>query len=108
MANLTAEAAAMDAAARREGLLTGLFGASVVALFYFVADIMRGHPLMTPSVLGQEFVLHTPVTTTPETLAVLLYTAFHLLAFFAFGLFLAALVRGAETSALSSRSPARL
>ncbi len=101
MTDLTAEESARDRAARREGVITGLWGASAVALFYFVVDLLRGHPLMTPSVLGQAFIMRTPITTTPETAAVLLYTAFHLLAFIAFGLFLAALVRGAESSALA-------
>lgn len=91
-----------DAALRREGVITGLLGAAVVALFYLLVDILRGHPLMTPSVLGQAFVLHQPVTpATTDTMAILVYTAFHIIAFVAFGLMLAALARTSETSSLA-------
>ena len=40
----------------REGALTGVIGASVVALWFFVIDVMAGHPLATPNVLGEVFV----------------------------------------------------
>jgi len=91
-----------DAAMRREGILTGLFGAGVVALFYLIVDVARGRALITPSVLGQAFILHTPVTPTAvDASAVLAYTAFHIVAFIAFGLLLAALVRSSESSSLS-------
>jgi hypothetical protein len=87
--------------ARSEGVIAGLIGAAVVALFYFVIDLIRGHPLMTPSVLGEVFLLRTPLTTTPDLAAVILYSAFHIIVFIAFGLFLTVLVRAAEESALA-------
>lgn len=91
-----------DAVMRREGIITGLLGATVVALFYLAVDMLRGHPLATPTVLGQAFILHTAVTpTTPDALAVLAYTVFHFGAFVAFGLLLAALVRASEASGLA-------
>jgi hypothetical protein len=40
----------------REGLLTGLLGGMVVALWYLVVDLGRGQLLYTPNVLGQVFV----------------------------------------------------
>ena len=93
---------ARDAAMRREGIITGLLGAAVVALFYLVIDALRGQPLITPSVLGQGFILHTPVTPSAvDPAAVLAYTAFHVGAFIAFGLLLAALVRASESSSLA-------
>ena len=86
----------------RDGIITGLLGAGVVALFYLAVDATRGHPLMTPSVLGQAFVLHQPVTlTSPDTTAVIAYTIFHVLAFVVFGFVLAALVRASEASNLA-------
>lgn len=91
-----------DAAMRREGIITGLLGAAVVALFYLIIDIARHQPLITPSVLGQGFILHVPVA--PEAVdigAVAAYTVFHVGAFVAFGLLLAALVRSSETSSLA-------
>lgn len=91
-----------DAAMRREGIITGLLGAAVVALFYLIVDVLRGRPLMTPSVLGQAFILHTPATpAAPDMTAVVAYTTFHVIAFVAFGLLLAALVRASESSSLA-------
>ncbi len=40
---------------RGEGIVTGLLGAAVVALYYLLIDFVRGQPLMTPSVLGDAF-----------------------------------------------------
>ena len=91
-----------DATMRREGIITGLLGAAVVALFYLVIDLLAGRALMTPSVLGQAFILHTPVTpASVDTGAVVAYTVFHVGAFVAFGLLLAALVRASESSSLA-------
>lgn len=91
-----------EAALRREGIITGMLGAAVVALFYLPIDLVRGQALVTPSVLGQAFILHTPVTpTTVDLAAVLVYTVFHLGAFMAFGLLLAALARASESSSLA-------
>ncbi|HEY4100629.1 MAG TPA: hypothetical protein VGM20_07110 [Gemmatimonadales bacterium] len=90
-----------DARLRREGIITGVLGALVVAVFYFIVDLTRGHPFMTPSVLGEAFILHQPIlVNTPDTAAVIAYTVFHFGAFIAFGLLLAALTRASETSAL--------
>jgi hypothetical protein len=91
-----------DAAARREGVITGLLGAAVVAAFYLAVDVARGRPLMTPTVLGEVFVMRqpTPIATSPDILALGLYTIVHIIAFVAFGLFLTALARRAEESGL--------
>jgi hypothetical protein len=86
----------------REGIITGLLGAGVVALFYLFVDVGRGHPLMTPSVLGQAFILHRPVTAgAADPAAVIIYTFFHLVAFVAFGFLLAVLARASEASSLA-------
>ena len=37
----------------REGLVTGLLGASVVAVWYFLVDSAAGQPFHTPNVLGK-------------------------------------------------------
>lgn len=89
-----------DAAARREGVIVGLLGAAVVAAFYFVVDLARGHALMTPTVLGEVFVMRQadPIATTPDIMAIMLYTLAHIIAFAAFGIFLTALARRAESS----------
>ena len=36
----------------REGIIAGLIGAAVVAVWFFVYDIARGHPFRTPTLLG--------------------------------------------------------
>lgn len=91
-----------DAEMRHEGIVTGMLGAAVVAAFYLLIDIIRGQPLITPSVLGQAFILHTAVTPGAVDIgAVVAYTVFHVGAFMAFGLLLAALVRASESSGLA-------
>ena len=86
---------------RREGLVTGLLGAGVVAAFYFLLDLSRGQPLMTPTVLGDVFVLQQPISNGPDATAIVTYTILHTLAFILFGLALTVLVRLAERSALA-------
>jgi hypothetical protein len=94
--------AAGDESIPRDGIITGLLGAAIVALFYLAVDATRGRPLMTPSVLGQAFILHQPVTlSTPDPAAVLAYTFFHVVAFVAFGFLLAVLTRASEASSLA-------
>ncbi|HPF61080.1 MAG TPA: hypothetical protein PLI93_03380 [Gemmatimonadales bacterium] len=86
-----------------EGVVVGLIGAAVVALFYLGIDLAKGQPLMTPSILGEVFMFRRPeaVTTTADTSAVLLYTVAHLLVFIAFGSLLAWLTRRAELSSVA-------
>lgn len=87
----------------REGIIAGLLGAFVVALFYFGVDLARGIPFLTPSVLGEVVVLRHahPVVTSADFTAVAAYTVIHFLAFIAFGLLLAGLVKRSETSSLA-------
>jgi hypothetical protein len=86
----------------REGLVIGLIGAAVVALFYLGIDLVRGAPLLTPSALGEAFVLRdgTASTDTVNFGAAAVYTAVHLLTFAAFGLLIALLARTGERSSL--------
>jgi len=73
----------------------GFLGASVVALWFLVHDSLRGRPLLTPSVLGQLFLLGNPhpVTTSIDFGAMVMYTVVHFIAFLLFGLLLAVLFR---------------
>jgi len=86
----------------REGIVTGLIGAMVVALFFLGVDLIRAVPGLTPSVLGEVFVLRRPsaVTTSVDMTAALLYTVVHFLTFAGFGLLIVALARKSETSSL--------
>ncbi len=91
-----------NSSAMQEGIFTGLLGAAGVALFYFLLDLISGHPLKTPSVLGQTFLLHeAPTVSVISPAAVIAYTAAHLVAFMLFGVLLAILVRAAERTSLA-------
>ena len=76
-----------------EGLDVGIIGGLAVAVWFLILDIIRGHPLQTPSLLGQVVLFGD---STPETSfvfgAFLLYTAFHFLVFALIGMGLVALV----------------
>ena len=75
----------------QEGLVAGLIGAAIVALWFLAIDTIRGEPLRTPQLLGTAFLGQAgPVA------AVLSYTVVHGLAFMAFGVMSSVLVASAE------------
>ena len=82
-----------------EGLDVGIIGGLAVAIWFLILDTIRGHPLQTPSLLGQVVLWGD---STPETGfvfgAFLLYTAFHFLVFALLGMGLVALVNWSETN----------
>lgn len=83
-----------------EGILTGLVGAIVVAVWYLVVDIGRGKPLFTPNVLGQVFVQRDTLPTdhiVPQAVAE--YSLLHLIVFAILGIGLVWLTH------LASRNP---
>src|SRR6266704_1178186 len=60
----------------REGVVAGLIGAVVVALWFFAIDAVQGEPLRTPKLLGTALLRQSA-----PTAAVLSYTVVHGLAF---------------------------
>ena len=75
-----------------DGVFTGMLGAIAVALWFLVLDVISGHPLQTPALLG--WVLLSGGRTIPEVVAVAplpiaAYTAFHFVAFIVAGIALA-------------------
>jgi hypothetical protein len=83
-----------------EGIVAGLVGAAVVALWYLAHDFAHGMPLRTPTLLGGilfEGLMSVPET--PQPSLVLAYSAVHLAAFALFGIGLAGLF------ALADREP---
>lgn len=80
-----------------DGTWVGLIGATVVAVWFLILDVAAGHPLRTPSVLGQVLLMgrDRPDVATTDFTGVILYTAFHMVVFLAFGFVLAYLVRWA-------------
>lgn len=87
----------------REGAVTGIIGALVVAAWFFVIDVSHGHALATPSVLGQVFVFGsaTPSFTVIDLWAVVAYTIIHLLVFLVIGMTLTSLFHAAMVSPLA-------
>src|SRR5205809_8047993 len=97
-------AAAMAAARRsvlREGVVAGLIGAVVVAVWFLFFDVARGRPFLTPGLIGGAVFrgTSTPVGLEITVANVLGYTVIHGLAFIAFGVVAASLL------ALSEREP---
>jgi hypothetical protein len=82
----------------REGLLVGLIGAGVVALWFLVLDAAMGRLLFTPAALGSVVFLGatTPGAVHVHALTILGYTALHLVAFGVVGVVAAAIFAYAE------------
>jgi uncharacterized membrane protein YgdD (TMEM256/DUF423 family) len=85
----------------KEGLVAGLLGGLLVAVWYLAFDAARGAPLHTPNVLGQVFVGDTmPVVRQIAPQAVLQYSLLHFAFFIVLGVALTALTH------LATRNPA--
>lgn len=78
-----------------EGVVAGLIGAAVVALWFLAIDAIQGEPLRTPKLLGTALLRQSAAIP-----AVLGYTVVHGLAFVAFGVVGALLIAGAERQPL--------
>jgi hypothetical protein len=78
----------------REGLLAGLIGALIVAVWYLVVDLGQGEAFYTSNLLGQVFVRggSGPADAGVSSPAVLQYFLLHFGWFLLFGLGLAALI----------------
>jgi len=83
----------------KEGVAAGLLGAGAVAAVFLVRDLLRGVPLLAPSVLGQVLLQGstTPVTDRAVGGAVMAYSGLHLAVFVLFGILLAWAARLATT-----------
>lgn len=81
----------------RQGIVAGLLGALVVAVWFLIVDSIAGRPLFTPAALGSA-ILHgasaPPVTVSAAT--VLGYTLIHVAAFLLAGVLISGLVTQAE------------
>lgn len=89
----------------REGILAGIIGATAIAAWFAVIDLVSGQPFHTPDILGAGLlsILGKPPMM-PDTTAihVLIYTVFHYVAFALVGILIAVVVHQ------SSRTPAVL
>jgi hypothetical protein len=82
----------------REGSVAGVLGATSVAVWFFLVDVVLRHPFRTPIALGRGFFTLFGQRTNANTdlLVVIGYTVFHYLAFILAGLVVAAIVQWAE------------
>ena len=78
---------------RRDGIVAGLLGATAVAVWFFIVDLIRQRPFFTPIGLGRGLLsVLGPGKDDSAVLLVIGYTIFHYLAFIAVGLFVAMIV----------------
>jgi hypothetical protein len=72
----------------REGVITGVIGAVIVAAWFLVADVIAGHPFHTPALLGAIIFngFSQPSSFAVTTALVLGYTGLHFFAFIMFGI----------------------
>ncbi|MGH7355903.1 MAG: hypothetical protein ACRELS_15150 [Candidatus Rokuibacteriota bacterium] len=82
----------------REGIVAGLIGAAVVAVWFLIFDIARGRAFLTPSLLGSAVFhgAHAPLEPGIHVGPILGYTILHGLAFMAFGVIAATIMVVAE------------
>lgn len=83
-----------------EGVMVGLAGATVVALWFLVVDLINGVPFQTPGSLGSALYLGTrnPGDVVINFTTVGGYTIFHGIIYILVGLVAAALIRAADNS----------
>jgi hypothetical protein len=84
----------------KSGSIAGLIGATCVAGWFFIVDLVNGAPLGTPRVLGHAVLTllrPTPVWASSEVMVVLVYTIVHYAAFILVGILAAIIVRWARS-----------
>lgn len=74
----------------QEGMIAGIIGAAVIAVWFLLLDTIAGRPFYTPTVLGTALFRRGAGLASPETLAVsmemvLMFTWVHGLVFAGFG-----------------------
>ncbi len=72
----------------KDGVIAGLIGALVIAVWFGILDVIAGHPFFTPATLGRALLsFFGDVTPDQGTVSfVLVYTVFHFSAFMVVGL----------------------
>jgi len=72
----------------REGVVSGLIGGVIIAVWFLIYDLARGHPFHTPALLGAIVfnAMHQPGSVAVTTAIVLGYTVLHFFAFIMFGI----------------------
>ena len=83
----------------REGMIAGFLGATAVAVWFFVVDLIGGRPLFTPNVLGEGLLSVFGRSPEPQVVNIIAYTIFHYAAFTLVGMLAVVLVHAGERTA---------
>lgn len=78
----------------REGIIVGVIGTTIIAVWFFAIDLIGGRPLFTPATLGRGMLrIFGPLDANTSTaLLVLIYTVVHYAAFIVLGLIVSMIV----------------
>lgn len=88
---------ALHHSAIREGVIAGILGASVVAVWFLGVDVIAGHPLRTPELLGRALVsVLGPLGNEGAMTYIAAYTVFHYIAFALIGTLAALAIHWSE------------
>ena len=82
----------------REGVMAGLIGAAVVAIWFLIVDVIQGRMFFTPAAIGSALIggARAPSEVDVSILPILAYTIVHVFAFVMTGLVAASVLRAAE------------
>ncbi len=88
---------ALHSSAVREGIIAGALGATVVAVWFLGVDVIAGHPLRTPELLGRALVsVLGPAGSEGAFTYIAAYTVFHYAVFALIGMLAAIAIHWAE------------
>ena len=80
----------------REGLIAGFLGATAVAVWFFVVDLIGGRPLFTPNTLGEGLLSVFGRSPESRVVNIIAYTIFHYAAFTLVGMLAVVLIHTGE------------
>ena len=83
----------------REGVIAGFLGATAVAVWFFIVDLIGGRALFTPNILGVGLLSVFGRSPESEIVNVISYTIFHYAAFTLVGILAVILVHAGERTA---------
>ena len=88
----------MDRHPLREGIIAGIIGATSVAVWFLIVDVVGGRPFYTPLTLGTALLsVLGPQRDASMLVPVAAYTVFHYAAFIVVGIVVAYILRAADT-----------
>jgi hypothetical protein len=82
----------------REGVVAGVLGATAVAVWFFIVDLIGGRALFTPTTLGAGLLSIFGRSPEPQVMNVIAYTIFHYAVFILVGIIAVILVHAGERS----------